>query len=124
VAVGVPVGGAGKCVAGYCAVAVPGAGTATAATRGVLDSYWRDAPVAPAPEATRGPLASKAAPGDSTLLGSRETLLAGARRAFGWGDFGIGIGVGLGALLGLVAVAGALGFRVSRASAASHAEAG
>jgi len=129
VAIGVPIGLAGHCVAGYCLVAVPGADGATAATRGVLDSWWRDAPTVPAPAATRGILhaywrgAPSAASADSTVGGSRETLLVSARRAFSWGDFGIGISAALGALLVLVGVAGARGFRVSRDGAAGQAEA-
>jgi hypothetical protein len=102
-----PVGLAGNCVAGYCLVPVPGAETATAATRGLLDGYWNDAP--------------DTASFGSIVGGSRETLLARASRAFSWGDFGIGIGVAVGALLMLVAVACAVGFRVSRDSAADQA---
>jgi hypothetical protein len=123
-ALDVPAGLAGNCWEGWCFVAVPGADPATAATRGVLDNYWRDRPVATASAAARGNLdsywrdARNATRSDSTAGGSRETLLARARGAFSWGSFGIGIGVALGALLALVAVAGALGFRVSRDGAA------
>jgi hypothetical protein len=108
-ALGVPAGLAGNCGVDYCLAAVPGAAGATAATRGILDSWWRDS------YWRDGPHAAKA---DSTVGGSRETLLARARGAFSWGGFGIGVGVALGALLAVVAVAGALGFRVSRDGAA------
>jgi hypothetical protein len=104
--VGVPVGAATNCTAGYCLVSVPGVYAHPAVAYGKFDAYWRDVPE----EATIGPTVG-ATEGAATTISIDN--------AFDWGAFGIGAGVAFGSSLLLTGLTGVVLFRVTRRRSAA-----